>query len=323
MNPGPPACQPAEIRKDRAYFRFTESDIAAFIDFLRAQGLSDKTIEHHRLNAYKIYRYTRGYVTAEKLLKMAARYRENYSEYHLFNLIKTMRRLFREFFKRPDLVEHIRYVRRQSIPKYIPLPTAEDLRKVAQYLQTKDTAALDVSLFLFYATTGLRRSEVLKLRISDIIWEHRAVIPAQYRRTKKTGITFFNHEAKAWLRYYLDTRESKADLLFDVTGKHFQKLWRRIRRDTGVNVSPQILRKWHAVELRKRGVPDSFVDIFQGRAPRSVLGRYYTPVGVKELKEVYDKAGLEIGVPLPDLKGDSQYTTGGPDARHDESNQGE
>ena len=65
------------------------------------------------------------------------------------------------------------------------------------------------------------------------------------------------------------------------------------------NVSPQLLRKWHATKLLALGVPSVYVDIYQGRAPRSVLARYYNMAGLKELKEVYDKANLRVGVPLP------------------------
>ena len=305
MNPGPPACQAPfsdgleQAQNPVPYVKLRDADIDMFVEFLKAGGYRPKTIERHRLNAQRILRYTRGYVTEEKLLKMLAKYREKYSEHHVVNITKTMKRLFRDFIKRPEIVERIKVSCPRTLPKLIKLPTSEDFRKIAEYLLTLQTAPLDMSLLLFYATTGLRRSEALQLKLSDVIWEYRAVVPRCDRRTKKAGITFFNPEAEAWLKYYIDTRESKTDLLFDVTGKHFQKLWRRIREHTGISVSPQILRKWQAVELRKRGVPDSFVDIFQGRAPRSVLARYYTPVGIEELKEVYDRAGLEIGVSLP------------------------
>ena len=43
-------------------------------------------------------------------------------------------------------------------------------------------------------------------------------------------------------------------------------------------------------------VPDRFVDIFQGRAPRSVLAKNYTVKGIERLKKVYDKANLKIMV---------------------------
>jgi len=42
------------------------------------------------------------------------------------------------------------------------------------------------------------------------------------------------------------------------------------------------------------GVPDRFVNIFQGRAPRSVLAKHYTGKGLETLKRIYDKANLRV-----------------------------
>jgi len=42
------------------------------------------------------------------------------------------------------------------------------------------------------------------------------------------------------------------------------------------------------------GAPAKLIDVFQGRAPRTVLGKYYTGNGLERLKRVYDKANLEV-----------------------------
>lgn len=42
------------------------------------------------------------------------------------------------------------------------------------------------------------------------------------------------------------------------------------------------------------GVPDRFVDVFEGRAPRSVLAKHYTGKGLETLKRIYDKADLRV-----------------------------
>ena len=41
-------------------------------------------------------------------------------------------------------------------------------------------------------------------------------------------------------------------------------------------------------------IPDRFVDVFQGRAPRSVLAKHYTGKGLERLKRIYDKADLKV-----------------------------
>ena len=42
------------------------------------------------------------------------------------------------------------------------------------------------------------------------------------------------------------------------------------------------------------GVADRFIDIFQGRAPRSVLAKHYTGKGLQRLKRIYEKANLKV-----------------------------
>ena len=42
------------------------------------------------------------------------------------------------------------------------------------------------------------------------------------------------------------------------------------------------------------GVADRFIDIFQGRAPRTVLAKHYTGKGLLRLKRIYDKANLKV-----------------------------
>ena len=281
-------------------------------------GLNESTVKGHLTVLRKFLRFTRGRVTGEKIAEFVAMYRDRpIGTQH--NVGKALRRFFRDYLQRPDLLEGIKFNWAAPPPRYQSVPTLEEVREGFLALNRTDQKVI----YLLLATTGLRKSEVLALRPEHIVWEYRAVIPRIDRRTKRTGITFFNREAEAWLKYYMETeRPEDAEPLVPISEKGFRKIWPRASKRAGVKITPQVLRVWFAVQLRMAGVPDSFVDIFQGRAPKSVLARYYTPVGVRELKEVYDRAGLEVGIPLPDLKGDSQYTTGGPHASHDEGNQG-
>ena len=41
-------------------------------------------------------------------------------------------------------------------------------------------------------------------------------------------------------------------------------------------------------------VPDRFVDVFQGRAPKSVLAKHYTGKGLELLSRLYSKINLQI-----------------------------
>jgi len=52
------------------------------------------------------------------------------------------------------------------------------------------------------------------------------------------------------------------------------------------------LRDFLAEEMDKALIPDRYMDIFQGRAPKNVLAKHYTAQGIKLLKGIYDKAKL-------------------------------
>ena len=71
-------------------------------------------------------------------------------------------------------------------------------------------------------------------------------------------------------------------------------IWKKASEAAGMKISPQVMRKWHSSTLGELMVPDRYVDIFQGRAPRSVLAKYYTCTGLKRLKQVNDNAALNI-----------------------------
>ena len=71
-------------------------------------------------------------------------------------------------------------------------------------------------------------------------------------------------------------------------------MWSLASKAAKIKISPQILRVWFSMEMGEQGIPDRFVDIFQGRAPRSVLAKHYTAKGIERLKKIYDKADLRL-----------------------------
>jgi hypothetical protein len=71
-------------------------------------------------------------------------------------------------------------------------------------------------------------------------------------------------------------------------------MWKKASDAAGIKISPQILRVWFSTELGEQLLPDRFVDIFQGRAPRSVLAKNYTAKAIETLGRVYYNANLNI-----------------------------
>lgn len=92
---------------------------------------------------------------------------------------------------------------------------------------------------------------------------------------------------------YLETRTDDDPRLFPLSLK-YTKIFKGARVETGLQITPQVLREFFGCEMGRLGVPDRYVDAFCGRVPQSVLARHYTDFSPERLKEIYDQAGLLI-----------------------------
>lgn len=82
--------------------------------------------------------------------------------------------------------------------------------------------------------------------------------------------------------------------MFVIGSRRFREVWNKATEVAGFRITPQVLRVWQATELGELGVPDRYVDVFQGRAPKSVLAKFYTGKDLLRLKRIHDKAGLKV-----------------------------
>jgi integrase len=204
--------------------------------------------------------------------------------------ITNLRRFVRDFLQLPDLIMSFKIAPVDDCQYYDDLPTKEHLRKGFEGLATARAKAI----YLFTATTGLRKGEILGLLKSQVDMQTRAVVPRHFTRKKRSGITFYNKETAQWLEKYLSERKDNSEKLFPISDRAWRRVWIRASRNAGVKITSKILRAWFSTEMGELGTPDRFVDIFQGRAPRSVLAKHYTGQGLERLKRIYDKADLKV-----------------------------
>jgi integrase len=207
------------------------------------------------------------------------------------NILKTLKIFYRDYLGREEVIAGFKFPSHPFKPKKIP--SKKDLQEFYQFLKEP----LAKAIFLFFATTGLRRKELFNLKIKDVDFEKRMVIPEKdSSRTKMSWITFYNGEAEEALREYLGSFDSleKSRRLFSVSEAYFRRRCKAFERKTGIRITPQILREWFACEMGRLGIPDRYVDAFCGRVPRSVLARHYTDFSPEKLKEIYEKANLKV-----------------------------
>ncbi|MEM3406258.1 MAG: integrase [Nitrososphaerota archaeon] len=269
--------------------------LSEFADFLRVdRRLNENTIRRHLLEIRRLLKYAR-FNVVNATRNDIRDYLKNFIGIpagSYANILKTLRLFYREYLNRPEVIEGFKFPAK-SINVNVNIPNKEQLKEFYESLDKPVARAL----FLLYATSGLRKREVLNLRIGDIDFEKRMIIPNNNgNRTKRTWITFYNDEAaKAFKEYLGDwTKLDKNMKIFSKGVKYFVMKYRLWNKEKGIKISPQILREWFCNEMGKLGVADRYVDAFCGRVPRSILAAYYTDYSPEKLKEIYDKADLRI-----------------------------
>lgn len=149
---------------------------------------------------------------------------------------------------------------------------------------------------MLYATTGLRRDEILSLKPEDIDFDKRMITPDNHEgETKKSWVSFYNDEAEQALNDYQRIKKpSRSDRLFPMQRQEVVELWKTARGKTGIVITPQKLRQWFCSEMLRLGVSETYVDAFCGRAPKSVLARHYTDYSAVRLEEVYKRTEVIV-----------------------------
>ena len=270
----------------------SEELIMGFFDFCMVDlGLLEATAKEYRRKLKRFFRAVKKPardITAEdvrRFLKPLSMGNAN----TWGNMLKPLKRFFRDYMKKSEAVESFRF--RKAPLKPLMVPSKDELRRFYGKLRTPIARAL----FLMYAATGLRRMELLSLRKGDVDWERRMIVPQNHAgETKRSWVTFFNEEAEEALGEYLKTRKDDSPKLFRISSHSFIDVWRHAWQDSGVRVTPQVLRGWFCDEMGRLGVPDRYVDAFCGQLPKSVLAKCYSDFSPERLRDIYEQAGLRI-----------------------------
>ena len=204
------------------------------------------------------------------------------------NQLKALKLFFNGYLK-TELMKDFIFPRADPYVNHY-MPTKAELVAFFNALENVE----DKALFLLYATSGLRRNEVLDLQINDLDLEKRICYPNHRTQTKNAHFGFFNNEAKDCLHEWLNTKGVRSLRVFPISSERRYMPFKTARNRTNLTITPKTLRFWFSNEMARLGVPDRFIDAFQGRIPRSVLARHYTDYSQDNLKAIYDKANLKI-----------------------------
>ncbi|MGA3289301.1 MAG: phage integrase N-terminal SAM-like domain-containing protein [Candidatus Bathyarchaeia archaeon] len=127
---------------------------------------------------------------------------EKYSSATYENALMPMKVFFRDFLEKPEVVASFNFPHQVFKPKHIM--SNEQVKQFCTYRETPKEEAL----FMLYVSTGLRRKEILSLKLEDIDFERRMITPNNH-------LGFYNQEAELTLREYLATKKpSRSQGLF-------------------------------------------------------------------------------------------------------------
>ena len=285
MNPRPQRCQRSGLE-----FMVKTSVLSEFEKFLRLNlRLEETTIPTNIQTARRYLEHAKNIVSYETIASYLETYLEKKPKTYNRQIV-VLRHLIKDFLGYEELISPFKLAPVDEAGNFEELPSKAQVRKGAN--AQNDTRAK--AIYLFVATSGLRRIEILNLLKDNVDFETRAVIPRHFTRKKRSGVTFYNEEAEEYLRKYLASRNDEDPKLFVLSERQWRKIWKRASEGAETKITPQILRAWFATELGELGVPDRYVDVFQGRAPRNVLAKHYTGKGLARLKRIYEKANLKI-----------------------------
>ena len=272
--------------------RNVEKTISDFVVYLSIdERLSKRVVRDYKYTVRRFLNQSGRLVNRETL--------RNYLKYYVSkkpstynNQLKGLRAFIMRYLGRPEIILGFRKAPVLDNFDEVILPSKEQLKQGFSSLNCDREKAI----FMLYKDSGLRRSELLQLQKDDIDMSLRLIKSKHNARTKRAGITFYTEETEAFLSNYLNSRKDSKSRLFRIDMNVFYKMWIQISEKAGIKITPQVLRKWQSTTLGENGCPDRYVDVFQGRAPKTVLAKFYTGKELLRLKVIYEKfsEGLKI-----------------------------
>lgn len=295
-----------------------ERSIQDFAEYLEVdKGLAKLTLRNYTffLKRFAEFAAERGVKTPEKISKilvhqfrlhlnrLPARTQENIKKntqnYHLIALRTFLKYLVKNDVKtlEPEKIELAK-----QMPRQVEFLEGAELDRILQApLQAKsdkNQELRDKALLETLFSTGLRVSELAKLKIEDINLNK----PEFTVRGKgsKVRLVFLSETARHWLKKYLDSRHDPNPYIFighskltegkdaPLTSRSIERLVTRYAKLAGImkKVTPHTLRHSYATDLLMNGADIRSVQTMLGHSSITTT-QVYTHITDSQLRDVY------------------------------------
>ena len=167
----------------------------------------------------------------------------------------------------------------KRLPKFI---TYDELNKLIENAENyRDKLIIK---FLFY--TGVRVSELVKIKKNDIIFEEGFV--KVYGKGGKERIVPIPKELLNELKDYIN--KINTENIFPLSSRQVERIIKNVAKKAGINkkVTPHVLRHSLATTLLSKGVDIRYIQEILGHSSLNIT-QIYTHVVPNQLKEIYNK----------------------------------
>jgi integrase len=289
----------------------TREHVEAFEKLLKSKA--PKTREERMMYLRRALNDLGWELSAERLQEYIAELQEE-SPHVARHVATTLKFFIKHVLKDPNLYSAFKTPRVEYGLAAEPL-TLEEVRAVARAIDWPPAKAY----YALLAETGLRPGEILNARVQDLDLNERMLkIMKAGNTTKRSYITFFSERLRDYLRdEYLPYRDEFIEsvepwvrnirrdyinewrnLLFPFRDSALRAaIYDAMDRALGRRFRLYDLRAFFASYMSLKGVPGQIIDLLQGRVPPrefQVLARHYLAVSVRELRDIYDRAGLIV-----------------------------
>lgn len=261
----------------------------------KMEGLSEETLETYRYHLIKLFRFIN--IPIEEM-------GTNHIRYYLADLgtkcslsyVDDARRVLNTFF---DFCVDEEYIPRNPVSKikHIKQPkTMERPYSDTEVEMLRDACAdkRDVALIDFLFSTGCRREEIVKAKISDVDFRNRSVLI--HGKGSKDRTVYFSARCEKHLREYIESRKGVSEYLFcgskepygQLTNNGLAAIVKRIGARAGVsNVHLHRFRKWFGTYMANQGVPLQDIKEMMGHSKLDTTNNYYVYTNQERIRQNY------------------------------------
>jgi len=238
-----------------------EKDIIEFLSRKRGRKSTELTIKTH----LRVFRNFKRWLGRKRFnVENCQRYLDQFENENTQANHAKLIRVLAQMMGRHDILKAIK-VSQPAVNLDARVITKDELRRFYKHITNPRLRAA----FILLATSGMRPRELFLLSEKNIKFIDGRIEIYYEKNVFSTKRAFFhiaNSEAAEALR-------GLSKLYFP--RRLFYRWWKKVKDNSGVNITPYDLRKFFENELFSRGVKPEIINFLAGRTPVSVLERNY------------------------------------------------